>query len=156
MYLDTVDIALKCHNSAQSSPFESKPGCPRASGRCPRRWDRLWHRPSRTHATRLDIGHLDNVLGHKWTSRSSVITQLNRGRSSQSLDAQEPQNGARDDGTTGGIVRRAPTPHGSILVAWTCTWTQVDIALKCHNSAQSWPFESKLGCPRASGRCPRR
>ena len=37
-----------------------------------------------------------------------------------------------------------------------CTWTQVDIALRCHNSAQSWPFESKLGCPRASGRCPRR
>ena len=55
--------------------------------------------PSRTHAARLDIGHLDNVLGHKWTSRSSVITQLNRGRSSQSLDAQEPQDGARDDGT---------------------------------------------------------
>ena len=101
MYLDTqVDIALKCHNSAQSWPFESKLGCPRASGRCPRRWDRLWHRPSRTHATRLDIGHLDNVLGHtSWTSRSSVITQLNRGRSSQSLDSQEPQDGARDDGT---------------------------------------------------------
>ena len=40
-----------------------------------------------------------HVSGHKWASRSSVITQLNRGRSSQSLDAQEPQDGARDDGT---------------------------------------------------------
>ena len=94
-----VGIALKCHNSAQSSPFESKLGCPRASGRCPRRWDRLWHRPV-THPRRTarywSLGH---ALGHKWTSRSSAITQLNRGRSSQSLDAQEPQDGARDDGT---------------------------------------------------------
>jgi hypothetical protein len=30
------------------------------------------------------------------------------GRSSQSLDAQEPQDGARDDGTIGGIVRHDP------------------------------------------------
>ena len=60
-----------------------------------------------------------HVSGHKRTSRSSAITQLNRGRSSQSLDAQEPQNGARDDGTIGGIVRYALTPHGSILVTWT-------------------------------------
>ena len=41
-----VGIALKCHNSAQSSPFESKLGCPRASGRCPRRW---YHSPAQTH-----------------------------------------------------------------------------------------------------------
>ena len=37
---------LKCHNSAQSWPFESKLGCPRASGRCPRRW---YHPPAQTH-----------------------------------------------------------------------------------------------------------
>ena len=72
------------------------------------------------------------------------------------MDAQEPQDGARDDETIGGIVRHETTRHGSILVTWTCTWTQVGIALKCHNSPQSSPFESKLGCPRASGRCPRR
>ena len=58
----------------------------------PRRTARYW-----------SSGH---VSGHKRTSRSSVITQLNRGRSSQSLDSQEPQDGARDDGTIGGIVRR--------------------------------------------------
>ena len=97
------------------------------------------------------------MSGHKWASRSSVITHLNRRRSSQSLDVQEPHDGARDDGTVCGIVRLAPTPHGSILVTWTMYLdTQVDIALKCHNSAQSWPFESKLGFSRASGRCPRR
>ena len=41
-----TDIALKCHNSAQSWPFESKLGCPRASGRCSRRW---YHPPAQTH-----------------------------------------------------------------------------------------------------------
>ena len=71
-----------------------------------------------------------HVSGHKWASRSSVITQLNRRRSSQSLDVQEPHDGARDGGTVCGIVRHAPTPHGSILVTWTCTWTQVDTSVK--------------------------
>ena len=38
--------------------------------------------------------------------RSSAIAQINRGRSSQSLDVHGPQDGGRDDGTVGGIVRR--------------------------------------------------
>ena len=124
-----VDIALRCHNSAQSSPFESKLGCPRASGRCPRRWDRLWHRPSRTHVTRLHIGHLDNVLGQKWTSRSSAITQLNRGRSSQSLDNQEPQGGARDDGTIHLLKRIRRGGRRARYMSWTSRWTHLDTSV---------------------------
>ena len=82
------------------------------------------HRPARAlsatvEATKARYWSPRHVSGHKRTSRSSVITQLNRGRSSQSLDAQEPQDGARDDETIGGIVRHEPTPHGSILVTWT-------------------------------------
>ena len=91
-------------------------------------------------ATKARYWSPSHVSGHKRTSRSSDITQLNRGRSSQSSGAQKPEDGARDDATDGDIVRHAPTPHGSILVKRTCERTQADIALKCHNSAQSWPL----------------
>ena len=66
-----MDIALKCHNSAQSWPFESKLGCPRASGRCPRRWD---HPPAQTHKAG---GRRARYM--RWTShRTHPDTSVNR------------------------------------------------------------------------------
>jgi len=65
---------------------------------------RQWHVTHPRHMARY--WSLGQVLGHKWTSRSSAITHLSRGRSSRSLDVQEPQDDARDHGTVGGIVRR--------------------------------------------------
>ena len=90
----------------QRSPTPSSPRSSprRASSGLFSSLSRRWHvtHPRRT-ARYWSLGH---VLGHKWTSRLSVITHLNRGRSSQSLDVQEPEDGARDDATDDGIVRR--------------------------------------------------
>ena len=110
--------------------------------------------PSGTGSVGDRWGHWDHSCGTATLGPPMPPSGQRRKRIQRSPTPSSPRSSPRraSSGLFSSLPRRwhhAPTPHGSILVTWTCTWTQVDIALKYHNSAQSWPFESKLGCPRA-------